>query len=87
MEYVISGCLCDQGPGVPAHEFAHMLGMHHEQSRPDRDDHITVVVSNISPSNLNNFVASFYLSVSTYDAPYNFGSVMQYRPSVSIYNA
>jgi len=33
------------------HEFLHALGFVHEQSRPDRDDFVTIDFTNIDPGN------------------------------------
>lgn len=40
---------CLTVPGAVQHELFHVLGLLHEQCRPDRDDHITVVWENIEP--------------------------------------
>ena len=37
---------------IPVHEIFHALGRWHEQSRPDRDNFITVNLNNVSPSKL-----------------------------------
>ena len=37
------------------HELGHVLGMFHEQARPDRNDYITVNLENINPDFAGNF--------------------------------
>jgi len=42
--------------GIAMHELGHAMGMAHEQSRPDRDDYVTIHWENIPASMQNNFV-------------------------------
>lgn len=41
--------ICLTLPGAMQHEMLHVLGLLHEQCRPDRDDYVTVVWENIEP--------------------------------------
>ena len=45
--------------GIVMHEIAHSLGFYHEQSRPDRDQYVTINWGNISSGMLSNYNAYF----------------------------
>ena len=59
----------------------HFLGIPHEQSRDDRDDHVTILFDNIAGTEyvINFQKESFTWLVTEYD----YTSVMHYRKNVS----
>jgi len=61
--------------GTAIHEIGHALGMAHEQSRPDRERHVHVDLTNIDPIHYHDFkvVEGAYTG-----HPYDFLSVMHY---------
>jgi len=59
-----------------SHELGHAIGFHHEQTRPDRDNYITVKFNNIKPQYHSQF--NFQKTTSTYGVAYDYGSVMHY---------
>jgi hypothetical protein len=67
-----SGC----GLGAAIHEIGHALGLLHEQSRADRDQHIEVVFANIHPDFRHNFAR--HVQDATDQGKYDFGSIMHY---------
>lgn len=69
------GCLVN---AIVAHEFLHALGFWHEQSRPDRDEHITVMYDNIEDGRENNFNKYETNQVDYLGQPYDYDSVMHY---------
>jgi hypothetical protein len=62
--------------GNAAHEFLHALGMHHEQSRCDRDSFVQIVWNNIQSDAVSNFTAQCDGYTDLFE--YNEGSIMHY---------
>lgn len=59
------------------HEIGHAIGLFHEQSRHDRDEHVIIHWDNIQQSKKHNFQK--YPALEGMDVgPYDFGSVMHY---------
>jgi hypothetical protein len=61
--------------GIAVHEIGHALGMAHEQSRPDRDEHIKVLWENIQSNRKSNFQESGGADT---EISYDLKSVMHY---------
>ena len=64
--------------GTVIHEMLHASGFWHEQSRPDRDQHVRILWSNIYPGREDNFARYTRAEVSTLSLPYDTSSVMHY---------
>ena len=62
--------------GTVIHEIGHTVGLKHEQSRCDRDDHVNVYYGNVQPGKEGNFDTEC-LGHTDYGA-YDFNSVMHY---------
>ncbi|XP_044030546.1 astacin-like metalloendopeptidase [Siniperca chuatsi] len=70
---VFVGPLCRVGNIV--HEILHALGFHHEHTRPDREQYITILPRNIMPGMERNFEMQHG---KTYNLSYDISSIMHY---------
>jgi len=73
------GPKCLAGPGKPIHEMLHALGIFHEQSRADRDEHVHFFSVNVIPPFLHNFDKQS-LDNTTFIYDYDYNSIMHYGP-------
>lgn len=67
-----------QSTRAPIHEMLHVLGFYHQQSAPNRDDHLTIISENIIESMISNFEKKTYNETTDFGLPYDFESIMQY---------
>ncbi|KAG9354733.1 hypothetical protein JZ751_001446 [Albula glossodonta] len=51
---------CDKF-GIVVHELGHVIGFWHEHTRPDRDDHVSIIRDNIQPGNLSHSTPQVFL--------------------------
>ncbi|ROL43430.1 Meprin A subunit alpha [Anabarilius grahami] len=73
------GDRCDT-KAIVEHELLHALGFYHEQSRSDRDDYVQIWWDQIIPGkehNFNKYEDDFITDLNT---PYDYESIMHYRP-------
>ncbi|XP_057304961.1 zinc metalloproteinase nas-6-like [Hydractinia symbiolongicarpus] len=66
---------------VIVHEVMHALGFWHEQSRPDRDNYITIVWENVPQSARNNFRKYGRDKIDSLGVDYDLRSIMHYSQS------
>jgi len=66
-------------PGTIEHEFLHAIGIHHTQGRYDRDNFVKIIDSNIMDDMHYNFNKYDRNTVTHFDLPYDYESVMHYR--------
>ena len=72
------------GIGTVLHEIGHAIGLFHEHSRPDRDEHVTLHYENLKPGFENNVKLGMMSLITTNDIPYDHASIMHYSRYVSI---
>lgn len=60
------------------HEIGHSIGFFHEQSRPDRDEYVTVMSKNIISGYDRNFLKFSTKWIDSRNIPYDYGSIMHY---------
>ena len=66
--------------GVIQHEMMHALGFYHEQSRPDRDEYVTINFDNIIGGADGPYASNFAKTskIDSLGTDYDYGSVMHY---------
>ena len=70
--------------GQIIHEIGHIIGFFHEQSRPDRDEYITINWENIMDpvrNNVNFQAAENQIDSDLLAVPYDINSIMHYQPT------
>lgn len=62
------------------HEMMHAMGFYHEQSRPDRDEFVTINYENIQEGREGNFRKATNSEVDSLGVKYDYASIMHYSP-------
>uniref|UniRef100_A0A4W5M6G1 Metalloendopeptidase n=1 Tax=Hucho hucho TaxID=62062 RepID=A0A4W5M6G1_9TELE len=63
------------------HELGHVIGFWHEHTRPDRDEHVSIIRDNIHPGQEYNFLKMSPVEVDSLGEVYDFDSIMHYAPN------
>lgn len=65
--------------GIAIHELGHVLGLWHEQSRPDRDKYVKILTKNIRAGKMRDFARRKRYEIDTHGLAYDYDSIMHYR--------
>lgn len=64
------------------HELGHAIGFHHEQSRPDRDEHVEILLNNIVNGAASQFDRLTEAEVDSMGVGYDYNSIMHYNKNL-----
>jgi hypothetical protein len=79
MQRVNLGGTCSLSSRTILHELGHVVGLHHEHQRADRDNYITIDIGNVTP-NIRFAYDKYNFALA---GPYDFLSIMHYEPFAS----
>ncbi|CAL8097727.1 unnamed protein product [Calicophoron daubneyi] len=68
---------CDK-KGIVIHELGHVIGFWHEHTRPDRDEHVEILLENVVDGQEFNFKKMDPGEVNSLGEPYDYSSIMHY---------
>ncbi|CAH8432073.1 unnamed protein product [Dicrocoelium dendriticum] len=68
---------CDK-KGIVIHELGHVIGFWHEHTRPDRDEHVEILLENVVDGQDFNFKKMDPGEVNSLGEPYDYSSIMHY---------
>ncbi|KAK7478293.1 hypothetical protein BaRGS_00030445, partial [Batillaria attramentaria] len=77
---------CNSGKGLYLHEVGHAIGLLHEHQLPNRDNYISIKLSNVAPSMRHWFSKYSPDAVDVHGVDYDYTSVMHYGKTAFSYN-
>jgi astacin len=73
-QYIKLGDKCNKGNTI--HEIGHCIGLFHEHSREDRDKYVKIIMKNIRPEKMKQFIKKIDKGDDVFK--YDYGSIMHY---------